>query len=503
MNKAPKPFDCSYSPQFAELLHNLGISLIIRTYETEKVIILSSVERDKIIQSSVTSDNLAKMPYSPCIYNGELYVLNSTYGELIRINIKTKEYDKVCNVGGFAQGMTRYENYLFIGVSKLKQKLDNFKDLPVVEKPFTGIVAVHLPSGNIIGKLQYNIKTDEIYDINILENTKIPTLSKDTGIYKSPVYSSEKRIKKFFLKPNKELKFEIIQNTTSQELLNRFQHLIFPPLVKKLKKNIIKGTLIPFVAYFDKSLAAMAVAEIRPDKTAELHSVFVTENFRNKGLAGELLNIIDKVLIQNSIKYVDVVYSDTYEGIDITEKLLLKNGYLQPKRTVQNIILNIENVLKAEWIKNSVKNEENIQIINFSELSQEDKKEILISEKQKKFPAYLRPFQMPEFINPKISKFAKYNNKIAGWCILHNVNSETLQCSALFVFDEYKEKFISKKLMAKAFSDMKNIKYTTYQLQNDDKFIVNYLNSLFAENNAIKKTFYTIAARKYYNNIIN
>ncbi len=304
-------------------------------------------------------------------------------------------------------------------------------------------------------------------------------------------------------KPNKEFRFEIIQNITPQQLLSQFEQLIFLPFIKKLRRNILRGTLICVVAYSDKSPLAVAVAEIRPNKTAELHSVFVTENFRNKGVAGKLLNIIDKVLIQNNIKYTDVVYSDTYKRTVITEKLLLKNGYLQPKRTVQNIVLNIENVLKGEWIKEFVKKENDIQIINFSELSEEDKKEILTSEKQKKFPAYLRPFQMPELINPGISKIAKYKNKIAGWCILHNVNKETLQCSALFVFDEYKEKLISKKLMAKSFSDMKNIKYTTYQLQYDDKFIVNYLNNLFAENNAIKKTFYTIATRKYYNKIIN
>lgn len=40
MNSNPKPFDCSYSPQFAELLHKLKISLAISTYQAGKVVFL-------------------------------------------------------------------------------------------------------------------------------------------------------------------------------------------------------------------------------------------------------------------------------------------------------------------------------------------------------------------------------------------------------------------------------------------------------------------------------
>ncbi|NQX98181.1 MAG: TIGR03032 family protein, partial [Flavobacteriales bacterium] len=56
MNKIPKPFDCSYTPQFAELLHNLGISLAISTYQAGKVIVLSAVDKDKLVQLPRTFD---------------------------------------------------------------------------------------------------------------------------------------------------------------------------------------------------------------------------------------------------------------------------------------------------------------------------------------------------------------------------------------------------------------------------------------------------------------
>ncbi len=54
MNSNPKPFDCSYSPQFAELLYKLKISLAISTYQAGKVVFISAIENDKLIQLART-----------------------------------------------------------------------------------------------------------------------------------------------------------------------------------------------------------------------------------------------------------------------------------------------------------------------------------------------------------------------------------------------------------------------------------------------------------------
>ena len=64
MNTTPKPFDCSYSPQFAELLHKLKISLAISTYQAGKVVFLSSINKDKLIQLPRTFENAMGMAIS-------------------------------------------------------------------------------------------------------------------------------------------------------------------------------------------------------------------------------------------------------------------------------------------------------------------------------------------------------------------------------------------------------------------------------------------------------
>ena len=326
MNKIPKPFDCSYTPQFAELLHNLGISLAISTYQAGKVIVLSAVDKDKLVQlprtfdapmgMATTKDGLAiatkdevvvlrnskssaptypekkavydgmylpratyytgvvamhdmafmpnndligvntafsclckiddkygftpfwqpdfikelvpedrchlngmavengeikylsalgktntlqgwrdnkmdggivmeypsgkiiadglGMPHSPRIYDNELYVLNSTQGELLKINRTTGEKEVICQLGGFARGMSRSGDYLFIGVSKLRHNSTAFNDLPIAKKSFAGVVAVYLPYGSIAGSFEYTMSVDEIYDVKVLADLKRP-----------------------------------------------------------------------------------------------------------------------------------------------------------------------------------------------------------------------------------------------------------------------------------------------------------------------------------------
>ncbi len=116
------------------------------------------------------------MPHSPRIYNNKLYILNSTQGELICMDTQTGEYEVICKLGGFARGMSRCGDYLFIGVSKLRHNSHVFKDLPIAKTSFAGVVAVYLPYKTIVGTVKYEMTVDEIYDVKVLHNLKRPSL---------------------------------------------------------------------------------------------------------------------------------------------------------------------------------------------------------------------------------------------------------------------------------------------------------------------------------------
>ncbi len=122
-------------------------------------------------ENKVVAEGLA-MPHSPKIWDGELYLLLSASGELIRMNPNTGRYDVLCETGTFVRGMARHGDYVFIGKSKLRESSTSFKKLqalPIGEKSrFAGIMAVHLPTGRIIGEMDYENSVEEIYDVQVL-----------------------------------------------------------------------------------------------------------------------------------------------------------------------------------------------------------------------------------------------------------------------------------------------------------------------------------------------
>ncbi|MEM7551197.1 MAG: TIGR03032 family protein [Bacteroidota bacterium] len=172
--------------------------------------ILMDVEDDTII-----TDGLP-MPHSPRVYNNELYVLLSATGQLSKINLQTNTVEHLKDFSGFARGMDLYEDYLFIGLSKLREKSSSFRDLPIAKKSvFAGIVVVYLPQMSVVGYIKYETSVEEIYDVRIVPNTIRPGL---LGImrpdHKLGISSPDRS---FWIKPpeNKKSVEESDQNVTS------------------------------------------------------------------------------------------------------------------------------------------------------------------------------------------------------------------------------------------------------------------------------------------------
>lgn len=126
----------------------------------------------------VPSDNIIhdglSMPHSPRIYNDKLYFLNSALGELRICNTEKGTSEVIAKLGGFARGMARYGDFLFIGMSKLRHTTDVFRTLPIAKSSFAGVVVVYLPMGKIVGQLRYETSVDEIYDVKILPDIRRP-----------------------------------------------------------------------------------------------------------------------------------------------------------------------------------------------------------------------------------------------------------------------------------------------------------------------------------------
>jgi len=129
-----------------------------------------------IENNSIIAEGLG-MPHTPRIFNNELYVLLSATGELAKINTKDGSHDTITKIDGFVRGMSLHNDYLFIGISKLRRNSSTFGKLPFAEQANeAGIVIVHLPTRSIQGKITYLTSLDEIYDVHILANKTRPNI---------------------------------------------------------------------------------------------------------------------------------------------------------------------------------------------------------------------------------------------------------------------------------------------------------------------------------------
>ena len=133
--------------------------------------VIYDIEKNKIICSGLP------MPHTPRIFNNELYVLLSATGELVKINTSKGTYEVIVKIGGFVRGMSLHNDYLFIGISKLRKNSSTFGKLDFAKNANqAGIVIVHLPTKSITGKINYLNSLDEIYDIHILKDKKRPNI---------------------------------------------------------------------------------------------------------------------------------------------------------------------------------------------------------------------------------------------------------------------------------------------------------------------------------------
>lgn len=117
------------------------------------------------------------MPHSPRIHQGQLYLLLSATGDLVRLDPGNGQYDVVTRLSGFVRGLCFHGDYAFVGLSKLRSSSNTFSKLSIADKAVSaGVAAIHLPTGQLVGELRYQATVDEIYDVQVMPGLLRPNL---------------------------------------------------------------------------------------------------------------------------------------------------------------------------------------------------------------------------------------------------------------------------------------------------------------------------------------
>ncbi len=133
------------------------------------------------------------VPHTPRIYQDGIWMLLSATGELVKVDIESGKYDIVTQLNGFARGMDRIGDYLFIATSKLRPNSSLFKEAPVAKRSVTcGITVVYIPTGQPCGHITYQTSVEELYDLLVLNGNLRPNvLNLEKGLHRSTVVTEQ------------------------------------------------------------------------------------------------------------------------------------------------------------------------------------------------------------------------------------------------------------------------------------------------------------------------
>jgi uncharacterized protein (TIGR03032 family) len=138
----------------------------------EKVVtdgVVMDVETNEIVIPNVP------MPHSPRLYDNKLFLLTSATGDIMLGDPEKGTFGSLINLKGFVRGMARIGDYLFVGLSRLRQNSSTFKHLEIAKLANeAGIDVIHVPTATRVAYLRYLASVDEIYDVQLLPNIMRP-----------------------------------------------------------------------------------------------------------------------------------------------------------------------------------------------------------------------------------------------------------------------------------------------------------------------------------------
>ncbi|MBM3186129.1 MAG: TIGR03032 family protein [Bacteroidetes bacterium] len=117
------------------------------------------------------------MPHSPRLFQDNLYVLESGNGNLIKVSPNEKKSEVIFNFNCFIRGLSFFKNYALIGKSKIRETSRDFDNLDVkVNSTNAGLIFFDMNEKKVIGEINYESDIEEIFDVQILENTENPVI---------------------------------------------------------------------------------------------------------------------------------------------------------------------------------------------------------------------------------------------------------------------------------------------------------------------------------------
>ena len=118
------------------------------------------------------------MPHSPRLYQDQLYLLNSGFGDLAVVNTAQQRLETVARLPGFTRGLDCFAGYAFVGMSQIRETAV-FGGLPLQsnqDQLRCGLAVVNLSSGVVEAMFWFLSGVEEVFAVTVLPGWKNPIL---------------------------------------------------------------------------------------------------------------------------------------------------------------------------------------------------------------------------------------------------------------------------------------------------------------------------------------
>lgn len=110
------------------------------------------------------------MPHSPRFYNGQLYLLDSGHGTLVRFDPLSGGRSTVATLPGFTRGLDCFAGHAFVGLSRIRETAV-FGGLPLQESGQElrcGLAVVDLSRAELVGLFWFHSGVEEVFAVTVL-----------------------------------------------------------------------------------------------------------------------------------------------------------------------------------------------------------------------------------------------------------------------------------------------------------------------------------------------
>jgi predicted GNAT family acetyltransferase len=208
--------------------------------------------------------------------------------------------------------------------------------------------------------------------------------------------------------------------------------MTFPGLQYLLEKTKSEEAIFAYTVSYLNQPVGLGIGEIDQHKdSAEILSLFVESGHRNRGVATQLLQYIERKMKTKGCHHMSINYLSGKPTTPALERVLQKCFWAEPQ--VDEIICkgHIDSGIRMPWVKKEDYFDNSYEIFPWSSITEE---EIISIQAQKDdIPHDLYPLQYMGNMEGLNSIGLRYRGDVIGWLISHRIAPDTIRFTCSYI----------------------------------------------------------------------